>query len=61
MPEFSFDAAIFSAVAVVAACIVAYAVGLAWSRGYHRGKREFVVGMMQDCTTRKEGAKDGEV
>ncbi len=36
--------------------ILVYAAGLLWSRGYHRGKREFVVGMMNDCTN-KEGTR----
>lgn len=44
--------------AVVAVWLIvprmAFAIGLAWSRGFHRGKHEFVETMIDKCTNGKD-------
>ena len=38
------------ALGVAAAALITYAVGYAFSLGYHRAKREFIARMVRDCT-----------
>lgn len=54
----SVQGAALSVVAVAAMLLAAYGLGLAWSRGWHRGKKEFVTRLVKDScadSDQKEG------
>lgn len=54
----SITAILLLLLAVVAVWLIvprmAFAIGLAWSRGFHRGKHEFVETMIDKCTNGKD-------
>ena len=50
---------------LLAACVLAfpaaYGIALAWSRGFHRGKREFVSQLIKDSCRHDENPQNGDI